>query len=367
MFIRWIMPALLVIAMLAGIMTGLEMDGPQLDPYYNDAALSLEQEHHQAEQLLQEVLQADSRYASLISSAEDAVKQLNVIEAAVRELSQAADEESHHDAQQKDAVDSIVAESEAHARDAEDVLDAVLATMLGKPVGQTFGKHANIKVFSLQEGGYRGYMAKVKLKDPKAVKLVLAGDTVGHEGETTSAAAKRMNAALAINAGGFARKDGLLYPMGITVVDGEIKTFYSTELSFIGINKDGNLVGGEVTSREQIEELNVQHGATFVPTLLENGKKQTIPDKWKNRKEPRTLIGHFSNGDLLLIVIDGRQQSSEGVTLEEAQDKLLEWNVRDAYNLDGGGSSTFVYDGKVLNSPSDGRERKVVSNFVVIP
>jgi exopolysaccharide biosynthesis protein len=67
-------------------------------------------------------------------------------------------------------------------------------------------------------------------------------------------------------------------------------------------------------------------------------------------------------------VIDGRRQGwSVGVTLEEAQDKLLEFKVRDAYNLDGGGSSTFYYDGKVLNRPSDGRERVVTTNIVVLP
>jgi exopolysaccharide biosynthesis protein len=56
-----------------------------------------------------------------------------------------------------------------------------------------------------------------------------------------------------------------------------------------------------------------------------------------------------------------------GVTLEEAQSKLQEFNVRDAYNLDGGGSSTFYYDGKILNRPSDGRERRVTTNIVIIP
>src|SRR5690606_29216825 len=157
-----------------------------------------------------------------------------------------------------------------------------------------------------------------------------------------------------------------LYPMGITVVDGNIETFYSIDQSFIGFDKKGNLVGGEVTSREQIKEMGVMQGATFVPTLLKDGKKLDIPAKWQNKREPRTLIGHFTNGDILMIVIDGRQSGySKGITLEEAQDKLLDFNVRDAYNLDGGGSSTFYYKGEVLNRPSDGRERKMTSAFII--
>jgi exopolysaccharide biosynthesis protein len=222
----------------------------------------------------------------------------------------------------------------------------------------------------LQESGYRGYMAKVKLHDPSALKLVLANDQVKSRGETTSEAAKRTGAVLAINAGGFMRVGGgLIAPVGITVVDGEILTFSDDEkLSFVGFNKQGRLVGSTITSREQLEEMDVLHGASFLPTLLRDGKKQPIPKDWANRREPRTLIGHFSNGDLLFIVIDGRRKNwSSGVTLEEAQDKLLEFNVTDAYNLDGGGSSTFYYDGKVLNKPSDGSERRVTTNFVVLP
>lgn len=367
MFIKWGLPAVLVLALVVGIGSGFAADIDKLDPLFIEAPLNLQPERELAAQLGDHVGSMDNAYREIDAAAELSKSQLADIKTILAELSENAKRETETDADQKLAVDAVVAVSKAHTKETGDVLDTVLSNILGKPVGQTFGKRANIKVFSLKEAGYRGYMAKVKLHDPDAVRLVLAGDKVGSKGETTSAAAERTDAVLAINAGGFARQDGLLYPMGITVVDGEIKTFYSTELSFIGFNKSGNLVGGEITTREQIKELGIVHGATFVPTLLKDGNKLDIPKKWKNKKEPRTLIGHFSNGDLLFIVIDGRQKESSGVTLEEAQEKLLEWNVRDAYNLDGGGSSTFVYKGKVLNSPSDGSERKVVSNFIITP
>lgn len=367
MFTKWGLPAVIVLALLIGLGSGFAADNPRLAPQYAEAPFNLGTERDIAAQLGDQVGGMDNIYRGIAAAADQSKGQLNDIKTILAELSENARKEAEADADQKSAVDAVVAVSEAHAKETGDVLDTVLSNILGKPIGQTFGKRANIKVFSLKEAGYRGYMAKVKLHDPDAVRLVLAGDKVGSKGETTSAAAERTDAVLALNAGGFAKQDGLMYPMGITVVDGEIKTFYSTELSFIGFNKSGNLVGGEITTREQIEELGIVHGATFIPTLLQDGKKLDIPSKYQNKKEPRTLIGHFSNGDLLFIVIDGRQKESSGVTLEEAQTKLLEWNVRDAYNLDGGGSSTFVYKGKVLNSPSDGSERKVVSNFIITP
>mgnify|MGYP001186056640 FL=1 len=309
-------------------------------------------------------------YQSMGESVGASEVRIDDIRARIADLIALAEAEKNRTAQQKAELDRIIAQSEEQKKKTSDVLDQVLSNILGDPIGQTFGKRATIKVFTLKEAGYRGYMAKVKLHDPSAVRLVLSHDKVGDKGETTSQAAKRTGAKLAVNGGGFATAKGLIYPMGITVVDGEIKTFDipGDDWSFIGFDKKGRLVGGNIKTKEELKKLGVQHGASFVPTLLKDGKKQKIPSKWANRREPRTMIGHFSNGDLLFIVIDGRQKDySLGVTLEEAQEKLLEFNVRDAYNLDGGGSSTFYYNGKVLNRPSDGKERLLASSFVVLP
>lgn len=293
---------------------------------------------------------------------------LNTTEHMVHMLNQTVSQELQIYEEQKKLMDYLVEESKVQGERSADLLDKLLATMLGEPIGQTFGERATVKVYSLQEAGYRGYMAKVRLHDPSALKMVLAEDKVRSRGETTSAAAKRNGAILAINAGGFQQVNGQLAPLGITVIDGEIVTFSHSDLSFVGFNQSGNLVGGRITSPEQIKELGIVHGASFLPTLLKDGKKQPIPSGWANTRHPRTLIGHFKNGDLLFIVIDGRQKGwSNGVTLEEAQEKLLQFNVRDAYNLDGGGSSTFYYNGQVLNKPSGGRERRVTTNIVILP
>jgi len=323
-----------------------------------------------SELLLTQTADTEERLLTFQNRVADTTPALDSISQSLMEIYEAVEAERAGYEETRSLVSNLITSSKQQLAQTEDVLGEILANKLGEPIGQTFGERATIKVYSLQESGYRGYMAKVKLHDPSALKMVLANDEVTSRGETTSAAAKRTGAVLAINAGGFMSVgSGKISPLGITVVDGKIVTYSDNEnLSFIGFNKQGRLVGGKITSREQIEEMEVLHGASFLPTLLKDGKKQKIPKDWANKREPRTLIGHFSNGDILFIVIDGRRKDwSSGVTLEEAQDKLLEFNVTDAYNLDGGGSSTFYYDGKVLNKPSGGSERRVTTNLVVLP
>jgi exopolysaccharide biosynthesis protein len=65
-------------------------------------------------------------------------------------------------------------------------------------------------------------------------------------------------------------------------------------------------------------------------------------------------------------VVDGRQKDlSDGLTLNELGQELLKLGVKDAVNLDGGASSEMIIDGKIVNSPSAGRERMLPSGFII--
>ena len=69
---------------------------------------------------------------------------------------------------------------------------------------------------------------------------------------------------------------------------------------------------------------------------------------------------------MLLAVVDGRQASSIGCTLDEFAELLVKFGAQEAINFDGGGSSEMVLGGQILNSPSDGTERKVGSALAVL-
>ena len=85
-------------------------------------------------------------------------------------------------------------------------------------------------------------------------------------------------------------------------------------------------------------------------------------------RHPRTGVGVTPEGRLLLVVVGGRQPGySVGMSLEEFARLFLDLGATFAMNLDGGGSSTMVVKGKVVNQPSDGTERLVSSAILVLP
>ncbi|NQV40828.1 MAG: phosphodiester glycosidase family protein [Candidatus Marinimicrobia bacterium] len=81
---------------------------------------------------------------------------------------------------------------------------------------------------------------------------------------------------------------------------------------------------------------------------------------------PRTAAGITPDGDLILLLIDGRQLISRGVDLPELAQIMLELGCKDAINLDGGGSSALVVNGFLLNRPAGKTvEREVMSAIAV--
>jgi len=99
--------------------------------------------------------------------------------------------------------------------------------------------------------------------------------------------------------------------------------------------------------------------------------KIIVPDKdgWVGTMQtrvPRTAVGVKEDGTVLFLVADGRQKGfSDGLTGKELGQKLLELGVKDAVNLDGGASSEMIVEGKIVNSPSAGRERMLPCAFII--
>ncbi|WP_462418982.1 phosphodiester glycosidase family protein [Kytococcus sp. Marseille-QA3725] len=87
---------------------------------------------------------------------------------------------------------------------------------------------------------------------------------------------------------------------------------------------------------------------------------------WVLQRNPRTLAGEDSEGRLHLITIDGRQPDELGASIPEAAAVARSLGLQSAVNLDGGGSTTMVVDGKVANEPSDEEGERAVGDALVI-
>jgi Tol biopolymer transport system component len=85
------------------------------------------------------------------------------------------------------------------------------------------------------------------------------------------------------------------------------------------------------------------------------------------RRHPRTGVGVTEDGSVLLVVVDGRRRLSRGLTLTGFARLFRRLGATWALNLDGGGSSTMVVRGRIVNVPSDGRERPVCCSVMVLP
>lgn len=89
---------------------------------------------------------------------------------------------------------------------------------------------------------------------------------------------------------------------------------------------------------------------------------------WVHKRHPRTIAGVDAAGRTVLVTADGRSTSALGLSISEAAAVAEALGLQEAINLDGGGSTTMVVDGEVINDPSDGSgERPVGDALLVLP
>lgn len=110
------------------------------------------------------------------------------------------------------------------------------------------------------------------------------------------------------------------------------------------------------------------------PVILKNGVNYALKGyaeeggsaSFATDRHPRTAAGISADSNyLFLVVVDGRQTISRGMSLPELADFFIKIGAYNAVNLDGGGSSTILIRDKIVNYPSDGTERKV-SNCLLV-
>lgn len=228
-----------------------------------------------------------------------------------------------------------------------------------------------ITIETVREYDTTYYIADIQVTDASYLKTALADNTYGRNiKETTSVMAEANNAILAINGdyygfrnSGYVLRNGVLYR---DTTDG------SSDSEDLVIDDAGNF---SIINENDVSAQSLADDAwqilSFGPALVENGEivvdasSEVSQSKSSN---PRTAIGQVSSLHYIIIVSDGRTDESIGLSLLELAQAFADRGCTVAYNLDGGGSSTMVFNGEVINNPTDGRsiQEREVSDIVYI-
>jgi exopolysaccharide biosynthesis protein len=192
--------------------------------------------------------------------------------------------------------------------------------------------------------------------------------------ENTSTIAASNNALFAINGDyyGF-RNDGVIIRGGTVYRDEPARD--GLALLSNGILQAYN--EEEISSQDLLAE-GTTNTFSFGPTLVKDGEiagdfsAVQIDKNFGNRSiqdaNPRTGIGMISPNHFVFVVVDGRKTNySRGMTLTEFANLFHELGATEAYNLDGGGSSTMYFMGRVVNNPLGKGNERGVSDIIYIP
>jgi len=204
-----------------------------------------------------------------------------------------------------------------------------------------------VEFVEITGASYRGIMMIVE--DPARI-FVGVPDTFGDRGLTLENMIKKYDAAGGINGGGFYDPEGRGTggtPEGIVVTNGELVWGEEDTMStVVGFDEEGILHAGYMSGKDALEQ-KIQWACSFGPVLIVNG--ESLADSLPSGINPRTAIGQRADGAVLMLVIDGRQITSLGATLEDITGIMFEYGAVNAVNLDGGSSSQMIYNDEALN------------------
>ena len=179
-------------------------------------------------------------------------------------------------------------------------------------------------------------------------------DTLGMEYAGKVALCKKPEniyvAILGINASGFADFDGngtggTVY--GFLKSQGEkYQDAVGNGWKIIGFDNEDHLQVGAFNDTSSLRD-----AVEFHPALIINGEN-LVAGTGLNEQQPRTAIGQAKDGTVIMMVVDGRQMHSFGISIERCGEIMEQYGAYQASMLDGGSSSVMVYRGREITSPT---------------
>lgn len=260
-----------------------------------------------------------------------------------------------------------------------DTVQAVQADTGGATTATTYRSDtAAIEITTVTTGSGSDtityYVADVTVGDATIVRSAFANDQFGSNiVANTSVIAAQAGAVLAINGDyyGF-RETGIEIRNGVVYRDKGAR-------EGLAFHADGTMRLYDETATNAAELLadGVWQTLSFGPGIVADGRVVSgienveIDTNFGNHsiqgRQPRTGIGLIDTNRLLFVAVDGRSSGySRGVTMTEFAEIFTGLGAQVAYNLDGGGSTTMVFNGALVNNPLGRGQERGTSDIVYI-
>lgn len=227
------------------------------------------------------------------------------------------------------------------------------STSSGTVIGTYSDSKSKITVTQYRAYDSNIYVADVEVTDGTSILSAFANNTYGRNIiDTTSDMAEENNAVLAINGDYYGARQS-----GYVIRNGVVYRNQGSNGEDMVISKDGTLsfISESDTTTDSLIQKQAWQVLSFGPVLVENGQIAVTENDevgMAMASNPRTAIGTVAKNHYLFVVSDGRTSESAGLSLYELANFIKSLGATNVYNLDGGGSSTMVFQGEVVNNPT---------------
>ena len=227
------------------------------------------------------------------------------------------------------------------------------STSSGTVIGTYSDSKSKITVTQYRAYDSNIYVADVEVTDGTSILSAFANNTYGRNIiDTTSDMAEENNAVLAINGDYYGARQS-----GYVIRNGVVYRNQGSNGEDMVISKDGTLsfISESDTTTDSLIQKQAWQILSFGPVLVENGQIAVTENDevgMAMASNPRTAIGTVAKNHYLFVVSDGRTSESAGLSLYELANFMKSLGATNVYNLDGGGSSTMVFQGEVVNNPT---------------
>ena len=227
------------------------------------------------------------------------------------------------------------------------------STSSGTVIGTYSDSKSKITVTQYRAYDSNIYVADVEVTDGTSILSAFANNTYGRNiTDTTSDMAEENNAVLAINGDYYGARQS-----GYVIRNGVVYRNQGSNGEDMVISKDGTLsfISESDTTTDSLIQKQAWQVLSFGPVLVESGQIAVTENDevgMAMASNPRTAIGTVAKNHYLFVVSDGRTSESAGLSLYELANFMKSLGATNVYNLDGGGSSTMVFQGEVVNNPT---------------